>query len=367
MRRVLHLRASGQLLGAERVVLELSKYLPSFGYEPILGIPVESGQGVPEFAEVARKSGYQVFEIPINGAFDFKALKLIREFVRDNHIDIIHSHGYREDFYALCARSGAKLVATNHLWKRTSFRLRLYAALDAFLMRRFQAIIAVSEPVEQDMLGVGIARKLITRIANGIDAQRFAQDVDIDQVKGSLGLPEDKVIIGTLSSLSAEKGLDYLIRALAKPELCDENFHLLVVGEGEEREALESLVLESGLQQKVTFAGRRSDVAQVLSALDIFALPSLAEGLPMALLEAMAVGNVAVASDVGDVSRVITPDCGMMVEAANVTQLAGALVELLHHAERRNEMSLQAAKRIRQHFSSEVMAQKNATIYDALF
>ena len=84
MRKVLHLRCSGQLLGAERVVLEMAKYLPDVGYQPVLGIPVEKDQGVPEYASTAEQLGFEVVTFPIESAFDLSAIGAIKEFVQFN-------------------------------------------------------------------------------------------------------------------------------------------------------------------------------------------------------------------------------------------------------------------------------------------
>ncbi len=364
MRKVLHLRSTGELLGAERVILELAKYLPKFNYQPIIGIPVEKNQALPEFVSAAKQLGYEVVTFPISTAFDISAIKAIKKYVQENQIDIIHSHGYREDFYAIFARTTAKLVATNHLWKRTSLRLRLYAALDARLLKRFNSIIAVSEPVQQDMLQCKIPADNINVIPNGIDAAAFSKQVDISATRKSLNIPEDAIIIGTLSSLSKEKGLEYIIKASAETLQKITNIHLLLVGDGPEREQLQALVQKLSLSDSVTFAGRRSDINDVLGAMDIFALPSLNEGLPMALLEAMASEKAVIATRVGDVEKVITAESGIVIAPANVAQLSSALIKLASDQSIRKELGYQAKIRIQQNFSSLAMARANAAIYD---
>ena len=364
MRKVLHLRSSGQLLGAERVVLELAKYLPEFGYQSVLGIPIEAGQPPSEFAATAENLGYETVLLPIKGAFDTKILKSIRQLVQRNNIELIHSHGYREDFYTIFSRTDAKRVATNHLWKRTTWRLKAYAYLDAWLLRHFQSVIAVSQPVESDMIAAGIPNKLINTIANGIDSARFAELIEKKQAAKSLNIPADKIVIGTLSSLTIEKGINHLIEALAVLNTKAENFHLLIVGSGEEQVSLEQAVRHYNLGDNVSFAGRRSDISNVLSAIDIFALPSLNEGLPMALLEAMAAGKAVIATNVGDVHTVVNEHTGILIEPANANQIANSLTELANDTALIQQYGDTAKHYVEEHFSSYAMAKSYATIYD---
>ena len=367
MRKILLLRTSGNLLGAERVILEAAKHFPSLGYHPIIGIPFEENEPVPAFAKQAEVLGYDVALFSVKSAFDFNVVKTIRRYVNENKIDIIHSHGYREDFYALFSKTKAKLVATNHLWKRTTFRLKLYAALDGYLLKRFHAIVAVSSPVKDDMLNAGISGNKITVIANGIDPDNYLPSSDTTEIKKALGVPQDKIVVGTLGSLTVEKGINFGLNAFAKVKDKGLDLHLLIVGSGEEMEALKAQTKDLGLCNSVTFAGRRDDVSKVLSVMDIFMLPSLNEGLPMALLEAMASESAIVATSVGDVPKVVKPNCGLLVEPGNAEALSSALLKMLTSTDEIQRCAKASRQRVIDSFSSLAMAKANTTIYDNLF
>lgn len=367
MRKVLLLRTSGQLLGAERVILEVAKHLPFLGYHPIVGVPFESDQAVPEFANAAKDMGYEVALFPVKSPFDVGALKSIKNFVQQNDVDIIHSHGYREDFYALCSRTTAKLVATNHLWKRTTLKLKLYAAIDSFLLKRFQAIIAVSEPVRRDMESKGINNQKIIVIANGIDPDNYLPIQNQLKIKTSLNIPADRIIIGTLSSLTVEKGIVHAIRAFAKAKGNISNIHLLVVGSGDQLNILKELRDKYELTDNITFAGRRSDINNMLNIMDIFILPSLNEGLPMAMLEAMAAQKAIIATAVGDVPKVINEENGILIDPGDEEALASAIISLSSDKTAIERLGKAARQRVVDSFSSRAMARSNAAIYDNLF
>lgn len=362
-KKVLQLRCTGQLLGAERVILELGKELPALGYESIVGVPVEEGMPEPELVSAAKALGYQVVVFPISGAFDLSALKAVKKYVQDNNIAIVHSHGYREDLYALKSRSAAKLVATNHLWKRTDWKLSLYAKLDAFLLKFFHHVVAVSKPVKIDMLKEGLKDRNITLVQNGIDTSHYAQQHDTAAVRSSLGIAEEATVLATLSSLTGEKAIDVAIKAFAALPEQSNKLTLLVIGDGPERESLEALANTLGCSDRVVFAGRRKDISALLSCVDLFILSSLAEGLPMALLEAMASGCAVVATSVGDVADVVDGDVGRLIPAGDAQALTNAIAEIVYDSAALKTYGQAAKSRIEQRFSSKAMAAGYAAIY----
>lgn len=365
-KKVLQLRCTGQLLGAERVILELGKELPALGYQSIVGVPVEEGQSEPELVSAAKELGYEVVQFPIKGAFDMTALAAVKKYVVDNHIDIVHSHGYREDLYALKSKSVAKLVATNHLWKRTDWKLSLYAKLDAFLLRFFRHIIAVSKPVKLDMLSEGLKEQKISIVQNGIDTQRYAQSHDCAAIKGELGIAADNTVMATLSSLTGEKAINIAISAFADVKKESKKLTLLIIGDGPELENLKQQAAASHCADNIIFAGRRSDIARLLSCVDLFLLPSLAEGLPMALLEAMASSCAVVATQVGDVADVVDSEVGRLIQPGDSQALTTAIEEIVYDSAALHQLGQAAKQRIEQRFSSTAMAKGYAAIYDSV-
>lgn len=339
--------------------------MPDFGYQPIIGIPYEIDSGPPEFAEEARKLGYQVELFAIKGAFDFTALRNIRNFVKKNNISIVHSHGYREDLYALAAKKTAHIIATNHLWKRTTTRLKVYAKLDAIILRLFKVIIAVSKPVLKDMTKEFIPEKKITLIPNGIDPEQYTQPKEASNIRADYNIPEQAILIGTLSSLTPEKGIRYAIEALHKLKQTENNYHLLITGSGKEKDNLVILAKQLDVLDNITFLGTRTDINQILHTLDIFLLPSLIEGLPMALLEAMASGRAVVATTVGDIPTLVTENNnGILVPTKNSSAIKEAIEILATNNDLREVIAEKARLTIINQFSSLAMTKKYVDIYD---
>jgi len=367
--RIVQLRGSSVMLGAERVVLELAKESRHFGYESIILAPHDEGAPEPELVIAARAAGIRAEILPCRGRFDPSLALRIRRFIKREQIDLLHCHGYKEDFYGLLSFPGIPIVANNHLWKRTTRALRFYCWLDSRLVRYFDEVIAVSAPIQRELLAVGVAPGKLSRITNGIDMAPFraADALSREHARARLGLPSQAVIAGMVSSLTVEKGHRYAVEALAALAPRFPELHLAIVGDGPEQAAIETRLGELGLSDRVSFCGRRSDIPTVLRAFDLYLLPSLIEGLPIALLEAMASALPVVASDVGDVGSAVSDGVnGRLVAAGDADALAAALRDLLTAPAQLPRMGAAARECIESRFSSREMARQYCRIYERL-
>lgn len=369
MRKVLLLRSTDSFLGAENVVLQLALHLPEFGYQPVIAVTQDAGQDTPELVIRANKLDIDTHVFHASGALDFSVVGRLKRYVKDNAIDLIHSHGYREDIYLLLAGMAGKTVATNHLWKRNTTKLKLYAFLDSFAMRFFPQLVAVSAPIKNEMTALKLPAKKIEVVSNGISIPSLAKlnQVQLDQRKADLGLPLDAINFVMVSSLTLEKGHTYALQALA--QLTAEQRNKLcvnIIGDGPEANNLKLQAESLKLGESVRFLGRRSDVMDILPLMDCFLMPSLNEGLPMAMLEAMSVGLPLIATSVGDIPLVFAKaeqTIGVIVDSGDSSILADALVSLLD-----NELSLEnwgenAKVLLQQHFSATAMAREYSDLY----
>jgi len=364
MRKILHLRSSSSVLGAERVILELCENLPTHGFDPIIGIPiVPTGTDSP-LRDAAHAAGITVQDFPASGPFDLRVLRDVQNYVRKNRIQIVHSHGYREDLYALACRKHAALIATNHLWKRTTWRLQIYAKLDSYLLRRFPKIVAVSDEIAEEMCFSGIRKDRIDVIANGVNTDVLSQrDPDL---RKEFGFDRGNVILGTVSSLTSEKAIHHAISAFAVCSSANPALRFLIVGEGPELTSLRDLINDLGIENKIVLAGRRHDVPRIYATIDIFLLPSLIEGLPMALLEAMATGLPVIATAVGDVPKVVDSDVGALIPPADEFALVESIDRFSSNRNTRITLGRNAKRRIADHYSSRAMTAKYACLYEQL-
>ena len=207
-------------------------------------------------------------------------------------------------------------------------------------------------------------RGKIRVIFNGVDVHQFPR-VDRVSAREKLALAPHALVLGVIGRLSPEKGHRVLFEALSRLRLRHVPFRCLVIGDGPLREALEQRVRELSLVDDVSFLGFRRDIPQLLSACDVVVLPSLKEGVPITLLEAMAAARVVVATDVGGVKDIVLDNTtGRLVASGDVAQLAQALDELLRtDAETRAQIGAAAFERVQSSFSQQRMLESVFQLY----
>jgi len=364
--KVLHLISSGGMYGAENVVAALARDLEQMGCWVRVGVFQNEHCPDNNVADQLERRGASVIRIPCRGRVDRGAIRQIREIVRGEQVQLVHSHGYKSDMYSYlaCRRLGVPMMATCHLWTRQTPAIRVYEFIDGWLLRRFDAVVAVSDVIAEDARRAGISAAKISTINNGIDLVPFASATPAlaEEIKKG-----DRLLIGTVGRLVSQKGVDYFLRAACAVlnEMPEALF--AVVGDGPDRGKLERLAKELGIEEHVVFTGSRADMPHVYASFDVFVLASLDEGLPMAVLEALASNRAVVATQVGAVPKVIVSgQTGMLVKAADVPGLADAILVLLRSPELRARLGRSGSALVHKQFSSRVMSQEYLRLYEQL-
>ena len=367
--RILHLISSVGLFGAERVAIELSKSLKrTYHCEPILGVIRNIYNPHEEILEEAKSNDILYTVFSCRNQLDLKLAFSIREFIKKNRVDIIHCHGYKSNFYGLLASKGqVPSVTTNHNWLTAHWKLKTYCLLDSLWIRFFDRIVAVSNEVKRDMLRYKIPEKKIRVIDNGIAIERFEKLVETKSMKNQLGFEEKIRIIGTIGNLGTEKGHIYLLEAAKQILDVVKDLKFLIIGDGRLRKPLEEKSEELGIKKHVIFTGQRKDIPELLMAMDIFVLPSIKEGLPIALLEAMAAKRPVIATRVGAIPKVIeNKDIGVLVEPKDIKGLRDAIMNLLNDPGRMNLLARKGFDRVCMDFSSDEMGKNYLKLYNEL-
>jgi glycosyltransferase involved in cell wall biosynthesis len=364
--KILHLISSGGMYGAENVVLALAGDLQRMGHTARVGIFENFHQPQTDVADQFENRGVSVVRIPCSGRIDRKAIQKISEIVRTDNIDLLHAHGYKGDIYGYFVgkRLRIPLVATCHLWTRQTAAIRFYEYIDTLFLRRYDAVIAVSDAIAKEAQDAGIAPEKITTIDNGIDLSAFisAKPALAEELRKS-----DRVLVGTVGRLVEQKGIEYFLRAAHKVLQRFPNTLFVIVGDGPDRAELERLSRELGIEMSVVFAGSRRDMPNVYASLDIFVLASLDEGMPMAVLEALASGCPTIATEVGAVPKLIVPGKnGLLVRPADPESLTRAICYLLSEPDVRRHMTRNAECIVRERYSSNCMTRKYINIYEEL-
>src|SRR5581483_1042037 len=324
--RILQLISTIRYYGAESVVSGLSRELHAQNHSTVVSTLTRVEKHSDVITEKAARWGIPAFDIACLGRADWHALRTLRRLIRDQEITLIHSHNYKSNLYAYLAtyRGKLPLVATCHNWTRSTKSLRMYAALDHFLLRGFDRVVAVSDLVAENLRHSRLPADRISVIPNGIEVR------DFEAVPAALHPKEDdQIAIGAVCRLTPEKGVpDLLFVAKA---LMDRHprVRLVIAGDGPDRHQFETLAGELGIAAKVKFLGFQSDMPAIYASMDIFVLPSWNEGMPMSVLEAMAAAKPIVASRVGAIPKLVSNEAGILIEPGDRNALQTALEKLI--------------------------------------
>jgi glycosyltransferase involved in cell wall biosynthesis len=224
--------------------------------------------------------------------------------------------------------------------------------------RKLDGVIAISRVIAEGLAQSGVERRKIRHIPSGIEPDRFIS-ADAEKLTS-----KDPPVIGSAAVLEARKGHEFLLEAAALLKADGVNLTYRIAGDGPLRRQLERQVAHLGLQGQVQFLGFVGDIAKFFVDIDIFVMPSLHEGLGVAVLEAMAAGKPVIASRIGGLAESVADDVtGILVPPANATALAQAIAKLVQSRSLAREMGQQGRRRIERHFTLEQMAAANETYY----
>ena len=360
---ILYIIWSLGLGGAERVVINLAKGLDKTRFNPIICCLNWPG----EFAHELEDIGIQVIPMHKKGKLDFLLIFRLVNLMRQHKIDIVHTHLFGSNLWGRIAAIKAKvpiIITTEHNVdvQKTGFQL----LLDRWLSQSTKKIIAVSNSVKEFYVSKGISSDKIEVVYNGIEITMSpCHHVTTLPVKDELGVQDGETVLAVVGRLVPQKGHRYLFEALSLLN-GKHRFKLLVVGDGLLAQSLKVTTLQSHqLKDKVIFTGMRKDVRDILGITDILILPSLREGLPIVVLEAMSCGVPVVATDVGGTHEVVENEVtGILVEPENPLALAEATRRLLHNRNLAKQMGKSGYERVVQTFSLEKMVDKHERLYE---
>jgi glycosyltransferase involved in cell wall biosynthesis len=296
-------------------------------------------------------------------------LARLRRFFRARGVEVVHAHNLAPLLYGgLAARLlGARRPAVvysehNQIYRageRARRRFRRY-------VRLADDVVAVSHDLRRTLVqGLKVPRP-VRVLHNGIDPRAFG-DADASGVRRELGAAPGEFLVGTAVVLSEQKGVRHLLDAARLVRAADPSIRFVVAGDGPLRPELERTAAALGLDGAVRFLGYRSDVPALIAALDAYVLPSLWEGLPLALLEALAGGKPIVATHVGGNPEVVEDgENGLLVPPRDPDALARAILALRADAAGRERMRLSNVEKFAQRFSVGSMAQAHVQLYDEI-
>jgi glycosyltransferase involved in cell wall biosynthesis len=350
--------------GAEQLFVNSAPHLDGlhWGYEVAYLLPNKDAL-VPEI---------RAARLPVHClGYGARWVMRLRHLVRDRRIDIIHAHSPVPAVaarIALFGRFRPRLVYTEHnVWRRYH-PVTCWANAMTYPLNDY--VFTVAESVTQSILYPGPLRRRslppIETLHYGIDPATISRPVAHPAVLDEFGIPADAPVVGTVANFKPHKAHRYLIEAAARVRRAVPNVRFVLVGHGPLEEPLRRQATELGLDGAVVFTGYREDAARIAGAFDVFALASVQEGLPIALLEAMAQGRPPVVTTVGGLPEVVEDrKSGLLVPPAQPDAMADAITRLLRDDGLRSRLANAAMDRARR-FDIRSAVRRTEQVYEEL-
>lgn len=367
---VMHIRDSSGLYGAERVLLALARQLDPARFKFLL-VCLQDRQGSARpLIEKARGMGIQVEVIPVRSAFDPAAVFGVRKLLKRYAIHLIHTHDFKATLFGMLAsvRLGIKRVATLHGSVKDSLKMRLSLWLEEQIIRHsFDMAIVVAEELQRQLLSEGFRPGMLRLIRNGIDLSSFASGSP-GSSKAMKSEPEQgNKVFGVVGRLVPDKGHKYFLNALSRMKPQYPTMKAVIVGNGSFKEEIEREIARLGLEHQVLLHGVRSDMAELYRQMHCLVIPSLREGLPYVLLEALASKVPVIASAVGDIPKLIRhAETGYLVPPANSVELQKYMTLVLKEPDTARRLADKGYQVVLEGYSSNRMVQETQAVYSAL-
>jgi glycosyltransferase involved in cell wall biosynthesis len=362
--KVLECIRQGQVGGGESHLLSLIEHMDRSCFEPVV-LSFTDGPMVDRLKAMGVESHVIYTEKP----FDVGKWGRVKKLLKEQRVDLVHAHGTRANSNVLWAARSLKIpvVYTVHGW---SFHrdqhplvrnIRIFG--EKYLTSRSDVNVSVSASNKQSGKD-HIPNFESIVINNGIDRRKFSPSNTFRNVREELGIPGEALLVLFIARLTVQKQPLTMIRAFQRCLAQQPDLRLLMVGDGDQRQEAVQLAESLGISDRVIFQRFRQDVPDLLAAADIFVLPSLWEGLPIGLLEAMSMGKAVIATNVDGTKEIIRHgENGLLAEPGSIDALSAAILELTGEGTLRKKLQDKALETIQERFNAGHMTRKIENVY----
>lgn len=361
---ILHTESSRGLGGQEYRVLSEAKAMGLRGHQVVIAAP-----GKSQLIRLARQEGIHCEPIPVGISGWRRLVPVFLKLIVKHKIQIVHTHGSQDSWTAsLAGRLSSYrpvIVRTRHKSTPVSASFR-HDVLYRFLPH---VVTTTGEAVRQQLIDQnGLNPDAVVSIPTGVDMKRFHSGSSDGGLKEALGIQIGQPVVGTVSFLRPEKGLEVLIDAVALLQKDFSQVCCLIVGTGQEHQKLLEQICHLKLDGAVVFTGFREDIPDLLNAMDVFVLPSFEEGMPQSLLQALAMERAVVASAVGGVPEIVQDGkTGFLVSPRDPIALAEKVGSLFHNPDQGKILGQAGRRVIKRNYSIEAMVVKTEQLYSSLW
>lgn len=361
--RVAQITHDLSLGGLQQVIVNLCKSMDKELFD--VSVLCLRARGV--LADEIERMGIEVTLLPqrVHGTDYFSFIK-VASYLKNNKIDVIHTHNTQPFIDGTLAAQVARIKSIIHTDHARIFPDKKRYMVAEWVMSHFaDKVVGVSEATSDNLVTYEkIPRKKVATIANGVDGAAYRVSIDKAQKRSELGIREEGPVLGLGARLVKEKGLDVLMEAMGRVVELFPDVSLVIAGGGPLEDFLRLEIESQGLGAHVFLVGPRHDMPELLNLFDVYLLPSISEGLPMGLLEAMAAKCPVLASRVGGIPRVISHGVnGRLVEPGHPGALAKEIGLLLSDDALRREYAGRALVTFNEAYHARFMTQKYESLY----
>jgi glycosyltransferase involved in cell wall biosynthesis len=368
--KILYPIINGDVSGGNIVCLYLIDEALNKGWEVIVNSPTDGA-----FCDMLRERGVSIYHLNTNRSFRWDAAWKLAEIIKREQIDLVHVHApFAGSILACLAGKIANVSVIVHAHSQdplsTNSLIKAYQRIMRWWTSKVccNAVISVSEQIKDELIAEGFYERKFHVVYNGTPLTY--QQIEPKSIRHNLNIPDDVFVIVHVGRLCKGKGQHILLQAASIWRQYNKKIIYLIIGEDSEQNGaylqhLKDIAAELKVNDIVKFLGQRLDVPQILAAADLLVLPSFSEGLPLVILEAMAVGKPVIATSVGGVSEiVIHEETGLLVPVGDASALAEAIFEMVQNPDSASEMGRKGLEIVKENFSVEKMRQEIFDIYD---
>ena len=350
--------------GAERWILALAKHLDPAKVQSELVVTVEADNQDLELTKHFKQLGFDVNGIVMKNKFDFSAVSKLAELIKQNNIDIIHTHGYKSDIIGVLAakKAGIPCVVTPHGFENAKdFKLRSFIWLGCQAMRFAAKVVPLSQQLMRDCQRIGVKAAKLLYIQNG---------VDLSEVESAAAEPRsnpDEKRIGFVGQMISRKNIFDLLDIFDALHSKHPETRLILLGDGDQRAELEAYAEKLPSFSHIEFLGFRDNRLELLKSFDLFVMTSTLEGIPRCLMEACAAEIPVAAYNIAGIDQLITHNqSGLLAPLGNKQQLQEYWEALLFDRELAQKLSSEAKRFVYDKYSAQRMAQEYTSLFERL-
>jgi glycosyltransferase involved in cell wall biosynthesis len=364
---ILHLRSSNFYGGPERQLHHHCLKASNSEFNITCGSFSENNE-TPDFLNVIAQDNINTITFNVTSAYDLNAIRIIREYISKNKINIICTHDYRAHFYGNMAREkkDTSWVAFSRGWTKDNFKIHMYCWFDKFIIRFADHIIAVSHAQKKSLINVLVSPNKITVAHNAITPGVF-EKVQRINLKEKFNLPKESIVGIAGGRFSSEKGQRYLVDAAKITVQKNNKLRFILFGDGPDFQKIQFKIKALNLQNYIFCPGFEKNIIGCIKDADFLINASLSEGLPNIVLESMAMKTLCVATDVGGVGEIIENEfSGLLVPAQSPEKLAEAILKIKENDSLTSKLTDNAFKSIIDKFSFDIQYENIKRVYSGV-